>query len=91
MPPQSPARCSRVFVAILSGCVAGVLGLTGLSGFVAFFATALLLSAGLYVKVGCQPKPFFKTPSDIWFDGVMQAMLSYILFWTLFYDIVHIY
>mmetsp|Transcript_11782 Transcript_11782/g.16129 ORF Transcript_11782/g.16129 Transcript_11782/m.16129 type:complete len:113 (+) Transcript_11782:79-417(+) len=81
----------RVFAAIASGCVAGVLGLTGLLGFFVFFVTSLLLSAGLYLKVGCEPTPYFRQSSDVWFEGVMQAMLSYIFFWTLFYDIVHVY
>ena len=36
-------------------------------------------------------KPFFKKPEEIWFEGITQALMSYILFWTLFYDIVHIY
>lgn len=80
-----------MFVAIISGCVAGVLGLTGLLGFVAFFVTSLLLSGALYLKVSCEPAPYFKQGSDLWFEGVMQAMLSYIFFWTLFYDIVHVY
>lgn len=68
-----------------------MLGLTGLSGFVGFFLTSLVLSAGLYFKVGCEPTPYFKQGSDVWVEGVMQAMLSYIFFWTLFYDVVHVY
>ena len=51
----------------------------------------VLLSVGLYLKVSMEPKPFFKKPEDIWTEGIMQALMSYILFWTLFYDIVHIY
>mmetsp|Transcript_40906 Transcript_40906/g.108115 ORF Transcript_40906/g.108115 Transcript_40906/m.108115 type:complete len:142 (+) Transcript_40906:2-427(+) len=81
----------RVFVAIISGMASGILGLTGLVGFIAFFATTLLLSVGLYLSVGCDPHPYFKKPNDIWFEGISQAAMSYILFWTLFYDIVHIY
>jgi len=81
----------RVFVAIVSGCAAGIMGITGLGGFVAFLVSTLLLSCGLFLKVSCEPKPFFKKPEDIWFEGITQALMSYILFWTLFYDIVHIY
>lgn len=81
----------RVFVAIVAGCAAGIMGITGVSGFVCFFISTLLLSVGLYLKVSCDPKPFFKKPDDIWTEGITQAMMSYILFWTLFYDIVHIY
>ena len=82
----------RVFVAIVSGCAAGIMGITGIiMGFACFFISTLLLSVGLYLKVSCEPKPFFKKPEDIWFEGIMQAAMSYVLFWTLFYDIVHIY
>ena len=81
----------RVYVAIISGCAAGILGITGLAGFLVFFLSTFLLSVGLYLKVSCEPKPFFKRPDDIWTDGITQALMSYVLFWTLFYDIVHIY
>ena len=81
----------RVFVAIISGCAAGIMGLTGVMGFAAFFLATMVLSVGMYLKVSCDPKPFFKKPEDIWTEGIMQALMSYILFWTLFYDVVHIY
>ena len=87
---MSPAR-SRLFVAILSGAASGILGIEGLAGFVAFFAATLLLSLGMYLNVGCDPKPYFKKGGDVWTEGVGQALMSYVLFWTLFYDIVHIY
>lgn len=78
----------RTFVAIISGCAAGILGLTGLVGFLAFLLTNAVLSVGLFLKVAGDAKPFFRKPNDIWTAGISQAMLSYILFWTLFYDIV---
>ena len=120
--------CSRVFVAIVSGCAAGIMGLTGIIGFLTFFLTTFILSVMMYVKMGMQPKPYFKKAEEVWTEGVMQALMvrarrrasraspspaasphgsarpcrlspvatccvhqSYILFWTLFYDIVHIY
>uniref|UniRef100_A0A7S0Q1B5 ER membrane protein complex subunit 6 n=1 Tax=Coccolithus braarudii TaxID=221442 RepID=A0A7S0Q1B5_9EUKA len=81
----------RVFVAIVSGAAAGILGLEGLIGFLAFFITTFALSAGAYLVVGCEPKPYFKLSADVWTEGIKDGMMSYILFWTLFYDIVHIY
>ena len=51
-----------------------------------------MLSVGLYyLNCSGDAKPYFKKPEDIWFEGISQAAMSYILFWTLFYDIVHIY
>mmetsp|Transcript_7220 Transcript_7220/g.12189 ORF Transcript_7220/g.12189 Transcript_7220/m.12189 type:complete len:111 (+) Transcript_7220:93-425(+) len=81
----------RVFVAIISGCAAGILGVTGLVGFLFFLLSTFVLSAGLYSAMGSDPKPFFKSSTDVWTAGINEAMMSYILFWTLFYDIVHIY
>ena len=81
----------RVFVAIISGCATGIMGITGISGFLCFFIATFALSAGLYLKVLCDPKPFFRKPDDVWTEGITQAMMSFVMFWTLFYDIVHIY
>jgi hypothetical protein len=75
----------RVFVAITSGMAAGILGLEGIPGFLAFFATTFVLSVFLYLKVSCNPSPYFKRPNDIWTEGISQAAMSYILFWTLFF------
>jgi len=81
----------RTFVAIVSGIAAGIMGLTGILGFLAFLLTTCLLSVGMYLNVAGDAKPYFKSPNDIWTEGITQAMMSYVLFWTLFYDIVHIY
>ena len=118
-PPLTTTRAaSRVFVAIVGGMAAGVMGMTGLVGFLTFFATSFLLSLAVYMKMERNPRPFFKNPNDVWTEGISQALMvrpparrpttsapansrptaadcappqSYILFWTLFYDIVHIY
>ena len=79
----------RVFVAIISGCAAGILGQTGLLGFLTFFITTFLLSLTLYMKVKGDPKPYFKDAQAIWTEGVVQSLMSYVLFWTLFYDIMY--
>ena len=73
------------------GMAAGIMGFTGLMGFAVFGITTMILSAMLYVYIGADAKPYFKAPNDLWTEGVSQAMMSYIMFWTLFYDIVHIY
>lgn len=78
-------------MAIVSGMAAGIMGLTGLLGFAIFLLTTCILSVLMFFKMGGQPKPYFKKPEEVWSEGVMAAMMSYILFWTLFYDIVHIY
>ena len=122
------APCSRVFVAILAGAASGIMGIEGIAGFVTFFASSMVLSLGMYLKMNSNPKPYFKTGSDVWTEGIGQALMvchhrgdawhipaastplariptaapcslltgrmpaqSYVMFWTLFFDIVHIY
>lgn len=67
------------------------MGFTSLVGAAAFLATTMLLSLGFYVHVGGKPQPFFKKGDNLWTQGISEAAMSFIMFWTLFYDIVHIY
>ena len=66
---------SRVFMAIVSGCASGIMGITGLLGFVVFFLTSLIMSVALYLMMDRDPRPYFKNGSDVWTDGVMQGMM----------------
>jgi|EP01043_Picozoa_sp_COSAG02_P035277 hypothetical protein len=102
-----------------SGCVAGVLGLTGLHGF-AFYLLAQLVRRGhpicillspygfaadanrecarqvtsgmLLLKMGFDVKPYYPYGlQGVLTNGITGGALSFMLFWTLFYDICHLY
>lgn len=78
---------------VIAGCIAGIVGLTGLSGF-AFLALAYVVSASALwaFKLGADVKVYFNTSAPAFiFSGVMSQALSFILFWTLSYGLVHIY
>lgn len=78
---------------VLAGCIAGIVGMTGLSGF-AFLAAAYVVSAvSVWVfKLGMDVKVYFNTSAlSFIFSGVLSQALSFILFWTLAYGLVHIY
>ena len=51
------------------------MGLEGIAGFAAFFASTMVLSLGLYLKMSSNPKPFFKTGGDVWTEGIGQALM----------------
>ena len=74
-PCRVHAPCSRVFVAILAGAASGIMGIQGIAGFVAFFASSMVLSLGMYLKMDSNPKPYFKTGSDVWTEGIGQALM----------------
>ncbi|KAH9548017.1 hypothetical protein CY35_11G066800 [Sphagnum magellanicum] len=82
---------SRTFLSIVGGVVAGVLGLTGVTGFLCYFVIMLLASAGIAVKTKFDVFSFFDSWNRITIDGIAQGFMSFVLFWTFAYDIVHIF
>ncbi|CAI5735029.1 unnamed protein product [Hyaloperonospora brassicae] len=78
---------------VVAGCIAGVSGMTGLQGF-GFLALADVVTAlALWLaKLGRDVPVYFTTSTFAFvFAGVMSQALSFILFWTLAYGLVHIY
>ena len=73
---------------ISGGCVAGVLGLTGLQGVVFYLVVSLSISAAIFIKTQYRPHRYFGKPwRTILLFGVIErnALLSYTLFWTMLY------
>ena len=77
---------------ITGGIIAGILGLTGLNGLYLFLAVTAILKIVLIVKMGFQLAEY-STLTTLAFvsDGASNHGLSFVLFWTLFYALVHIY
>jgi len=83
--------CRSCFSAV-SGSAAGILGLTGLHGFYFYVVSTIIMSGLLWLlKTGGQPLRYFRSASEVVWDGVMGGLFSYVLFWTLLYGIVHVY
>jgi hypothetical protein len=84
-------RCRSLFSAI-SGSAAGILGLTGLSGFYFYIITSIIMSILLWtLKANGQPTRYFRSTRQVIWDGVPGGLLSFVLFWTLLYGIIHVY
>eukprot|EP01114_Cavostelium_apophysatum_P007136 TRINITY_DN1889_c0_g1_i1.p1 TRINITY_DN1889_c0_g1~~TRINITY_DN1889_c0_g1_i1.p1 ORF type:complete len:113 (+),score=7.21 TRINITY_DN1889_c0_g1_i1:109-447(+) len=82
----------RILTSTVAGCLIGVLGITGVYGFLMYFVNFFIISGLIYVlKVNQNTDPYFISKSTLFWDGIFHGMLTYIMFWTLFYDIVHIY
>ena len=84
----------RALMAIVAGVAAGILGLTGSKGFLLYFAVHLLVSVALMIKMNFNVQEYL-TPglSPFWFavDGIGGQGLSFVMFWTLSFAIVHIF
>ncbi|XP_009372096.2 ER membrane protein complex subunit 6 [Pyrus x bretschneideri] len=82
---------SRTFMSIIGGVIAGILGFTGLTGFIFYFLIMTVTSVGLIAKTGFTVYSYFDSWSQIILDGFLGGLLSFVLFWTFAYDIVHIF
>lgn len=78
-------------MSIIGGVIAGILGFTGLSGFILYFLLMAITSVGLIAKAGFQVHSYFDSWNQVILDGFLGGLLSFVLFWTFAYDIVHIF
>ncbi|PHU29950.1 hypothetical protein BC332_02043 [Capsicum chinense] len=82
---------SRTFMAIIGGVIAGILGLTSLTGFIFYFLVMAITSVALTTKAKFSIHYYFDSWNRIVFDGFFGGLMSFVLFWTFAYDIVHIF
>ncbi|KAL2470242.1 Rab5-interacting family protein [Abeliophyllum distichum] len=82
---------SRTFMSIIGGVIAGILGFTGLTGFIFYFLVMAITSVGLAAKAGFSVHSYFDGWNRIILDGFLGGLLSFVLFWTFAYDLVHIF
>lgn len=76
-------RNSRIWAAATAGVGAGILGLSGLQGFLfyAVFAVGLLWLSLLY-QMGFQAKNYLAKSSDLLQEGMFQGVTTFVLIWT---------
>eukprot|EP00244_Chara_vulgaris_P010988 TRINITY_DN5260_c0_g1_i1.p1 TRINITY_DN5260_c0_g1~~TRINITY_DN5260_c0_g1_i1.p1 ORF type:complete len:114 (+),score=15.37 TRINITY_DN5260_c0_g1_i1:89-430(+) len=82
---------SRMFLSIVGGCVTGILGLTGIGGILCYFITMAIATLALFMKTGFSADKYFVSWYALGVDGIFSGLMSFFLFWTLVYDIVHIF
>ncbi|CAL9144784.1 unnamed protein product [Musa hybrid cultivar] len=82
---------SRTFLSIIGGVIAGIWGFTGLTGFIFYFLVMAAASFGLAAQVKFSVSTYFDSWNRIFLDGIFGGLMSFVLFWTFAYDIVHIF
>ncbi|GAB2265697.1 hypothetical protein Dimus_000736 [Dionaea muscipula] len=81
----------RTFLSIIGGVIAGILGFTGFTGCVFYFLVMAVTSVGLITKAKFSVPSYFDGWNRVIFDGFLSGLMSFVLFWTFAYDIVHIF
>ncbi|KAJ1929238.1 hypothetical protein IWQ60_001348 [Tieghemiomyces parasiticus] len=75
-----------------AGCAAGILGLAGWAGFVLYTASWSTLAALLFLlKAQSQPTRYFPSAAGIATHGIFSGLFTFVLFWTLAFNLVHVY
>lgn len=78
-------------VSALSGCAAGILGLTGLVGFAFYLVCSLVISTIIFVSLGERFEKYFLSKQFIFTGVLWSGIQTYLLFWTFLYGMVHVY
>lgn len=87
-------QMNRIFLAVLAGVVAGILRVEGVqAGLLMFMVWNLIGSAVMSVSIGVSSAAsyFPNGIRDILLSQIFSGLLTYILVWTLVYDVVHIF
>lgn len=75
----------------LSGCAAGIIGLTGTYGFLFYFICSFVFSFLLVAYLATDIKKYFISWQPIFTGNLWSGLQTYVLFWTFLYGIVNVY
>ena len=82
----------RSYLTLFGAVGAGVVGATGLRGLLFFVGTYVLGSIALLTRMRCNPADYTsESLTKFVITGAPGYALSFVLFWTLAYALVHIY
>lgn len=88
---SSVVEYCRTSMAALSGCTAGLLGLTGLNGAVFYVITVIVLWLMILFKAGPAFNKYFVSRKSLLTTSFFGQLFTYILCWTFMYGMVHVY
>lgn len=81
----------RTSCCVLFGCLAGILGLTGIAGFAFYLCCLLVLWCSILTKTGFKWDKYFISKFHLFTNGLIGGLFTYILFWTFVYGMIHVY
>jgi len=83
----------RSFMGIVSGCVAGICGLTGLAGLACFLILHITVSLSLLTfKMKLDLSSYSRESMLAFLTADLQkCAMSFMLFWTLFFGLVYLF
>ena len=80
----------RTLATIFVGLAAGILNFGGLSGMLFYFAADFVLGLLMLVYFGFKADPYFPSLATILFSGLGQNIMTFMVIWVLFHNLVYV-
>lgn len=82
----------QTVIYIAGGIISGILGLTGVEGLILYIGLVVVASVSLLFKMGFKVSKYSDSSLiGLASNGLTNYAMSFVLFWTLAYALVHIY
>jgi len=84
---------ARVVVALFAGAATGICGVHGWLGALCFLLAQLVFGALAHLHASPQALSVYlpNSSSTLLWENLFQAAMTFVLFWTLLYDVVYVY
>jgi len=83
---------ARIVLYMAAGLICGVLGLTGLNGFLFYLGSSCVIAGSIAVLMSFDTKRYTnESMFSLILSGLTSQIMSFIMFWTLSYSLTHIY
>ena len=81
---------ARLLTTIFIGVAAGILGFDGLMGIAFWFACDITISIIMLMRFAFKATPYFKSVKDIFMAGIFSNVMTFMVTWVFFHNIVYI-
>lgn len=83
----------RIVMFMVGGALCGILGLTGIEGFLFYFGVSLMVGLGITARMGFRVRDYTHDGSIVTLimGGLTSQIMSFIMFWTLAYSLAYVY
>lgn len=83
---------ARIVLYMAVGTICGVCGFTSMKGFLFYIIASLAITCALAATMGFNTKAYInETFFELFISSMSGQIMSFIMFWTLFYSLVFVY
>ena len=86
---QQLEKC-RTQTLLFGGMTAGIFGLDGMQGMLFYIALVAFVSLVVALRLGFSPRPYFVNLAQATTSGMFSNVLTYMLMWVMFHNLVYV-